>query len=367
MTVFERNNPAMATIEERYPLTGKGSSKSIYHVRLKLPVITPPFSVGDSIGILSQNDFGHVSSLLEALNYSGKEIVKDPRRQDSLPLHQYLLERVNLARLNPSLVRLAAIEMSATPEERKLFLNSQDPLIFLRNHSPAPLPLELLPACFGPLLPRFYSIASSPLLHPGAIDLTVAVLSYTIGEETRRGVANHFLCSQAKIGKTPIPFYVQPAHHFALPDEPNTKIIMVGPGTGVAPFRAFLQERIHLNSTGDHWLFFGERHEEHDFFYKDYWHSLVEKKKLRLSTAFSRASHEKFYVQHAMEAEGKELFRWLEEGGYFYVCGDAKQMARDVDATLHKLVALHGKLSAEEAKSYVKSLKAAGRYLTDVY
>lgn len=367
MTVFDRNHPALATIEERYSLTGKGSTKSTFHVRLTLPEVAPAFTAGDSIGILSQNDLSLVQSLLEALKYTGLEMVIDPRTEDSLSLHQFLLERANLARLTPALVRLTGVELPSSRTEQKAFLISQDPLIFLRRCQPVPLPLDQLPACFGPLLPRFYSVASSPLVHPSTIDLTVAVLSYKIGEETRRGVASHFLCSQAKVGETLVPFYVQPAHHFSLPEQPHAKIIMVGPGTGVAPFRAFLQERIHLNSTGDHWLFFGERHEDHDFFYKDYWHSLVEKKNLRLSTAFSRAKEEKFYVQHAMEKEGKELFVWLEEGGYFYVCGDAKQMARDVDAALHRLIATHGKFNEEQAKGYVKSLKSAGRYLTDVY
>ena len=362
MTVFDRNNPALATVEERYPLTGPGSSKCTFHVRLKLHGNAPPFSPGDSIGILPSNNLEQIDHLLDLMGYSGQESIIDPRSEITLSLSKYLVEKANIVRLTPALVRLAGQATLSSQE-----LKEQDPLIFLKSISPKAFPLDRLPSCFSPLLPRFYSIASSPLLHPDAIDLTVAVLTFKVGQETRQGVASHFLCTQAEVGETPIPFYVQPSRHFALPQELHANLIMVGPGTGVAPFRAFLQERMHLKSTGQHWLFFGERHEEHDFFYKDYWHSVVEKERLRLSTAFSRDQRERRYVQHLMEAHGEELFEWLETGGYFYVCGDAKEMARDVSHALHGLVARHGNLSDEGAKAYIKSLKASGRYLTDVY
>ena len=362
MTVFDRNHPAKALIIERARLTHQSSSKCTFHIRLKLQGDIPHFRSGDSIGIIPQNSIELVSSLLKALKCTGDEKVQDPRKKDTLTLYAYLLERANLDRLTPALATLAGGE-----NLQKASLKEMDPLFFLNAAASKSIPLDKLPACFSPLLPRFYSIASSPLVHPQIIDLTVALLSYQICGEKRQGVASQFLCHQAEINKSPIPYYIQPARNFALPKDLNANLIMVGPGTGIAPFRAFMEERMHLQAPGNHWLFFGEREEKHDFLYQDLWHSLVQKNELRLSTAFSRDAGEKRYVQHAMEKEEKELFKWLEQGAYFYLCGDAKTMAKDVHATLHTIIERQGNFTPEKAKAYVKDLKASNRYLVDVY
>jgi sulfite reductase (NADPH) flavoprotein alpha-component len=219
----------------------------------------------------------------------------------------------------------------------------------------------------APLLPRFYSISSSLRTHPEHVHLLVALSSYQYKEETRYGVASHFLCNLAIPEQTTIPLYVQPSRHFRLPDDPNADLIMIGPGTGVAPYRAFLQERLHQNAPGKNWLFFGGRNRSNDFFYESFWNLLIEQGKLKVSTAFSRDQEEKEYVQHKLLEQAEQVWAWLESGAYFYVCGDASKMAKDVEAALCQLIQTQGNLSPEQSKLYLKSLKTSKRYLTDVY
>jgi sulfite reductase (NADPH) flavoprotein alpha-component len=220
---------------------------------------------------------------------------------------------------------------------------------------------------FAPLLPRFYSVASSPKTHPDEVHLTVALSTYDHHGELRYGVASHFLCHIAEENATAIPSYVQPTPHFTLPHNHEAHIIMIGPGTGVAPFRGFLHERLAHNAPGKNWLFFGERHRAFDFFYEEFWTSLVGQNKLRLDLAFSRDQEDKQYVQHRLTENGKELWSWLQEGAYLYLCGDADPMAKEVEATLLQIFKEHGNLAEADAKAYLKSMRHERRYLIDVY
>lgn len=369
---------ATATLTDRYPLTKVGSTKSTYHVRLSFTDPTVSFKPGDSIALYAHNDPVLVDHLLESLQVTGDEEVVDTRSKEQMTLRNFFLFKANLARLTSSLLTL--VFESETDHERKnklshhldkerlkLFLSLHDPLDLFKEHCGLKIPPQELCARFSPLLPRFYSIASSPLVDPHSIDLTVALFTYTHSGERRYGVASHFLCHLAEPLTTPIPFYIQPAHRFALPQDLNAPMIMVGPGTGVAPFRAFLQERQLLSSKARHWLFFGERHSAYDFFYEDFWEELVTQGLLTLTTAFSRDQEQKIYVQDRLLEHGAEIYQWIEEGSYFYVCGDADQMAKDVDRALHQIVQLHGNLTEEAAKERIKSLKKEGRYLQDVY
>ena len=197
------------------------------------------------------------------------------------------------------------------------------------------------------------------------IHLTVGLVEYEILGQRRHGVATHFLCNWAPGDVVPI--YLHPSEAFSLPTSPHAPIIMVGPGTGIAPFRGFLQERQALCHEGLNWLFFGERNRATDFLYEEDFAHLTKQGNLRLDLAFSRDQQEKVYVQHRMEEQSIQLWRLLEEGAYFYVCGDAFEMARAVDGTLHKIVEKEGKMAPEEAKAYVRRLKTDGRYLRDVY
>lgn len=237
----------------------------------------------------------------------------------------------------------------------------------LKENSEVKLNPQELCDCLMPLLPRFYSIASSHLLYPNEVHLTVAPLEYEANHHKRRGVCTHFLCSLAVLNEPMIPIYIQPSHGFQPPEDNSKSMIMIGPGTGVAPFRAFMQERIALNATGGHWLFFGDRNREFDFFYEDYWLELVEQGKLKLDVAFSRDQDHKIYVQNRMWEHREELFHWLENGAYLYVCGDAHHMAKDVEAMLLKIIEHSGNLNEENAKAYLKKLRVEKRYLRDVY
>jgi sulfite reductase (NADPH) flavoprotein alpha-component len=217
-------------------------------------------------------------------------------------------------------------------------------------------------------LPRFYSISSSQRCVGEEIHLTVAPLEYESNGHKRRGVCTHYLCQLVELHDPVIPIFVQSSHGFNLPQDLHIPLVMIGPGTGVAPFRAFMQERLlHHQSKGRHWLFFGEWNRDYDFFYEEDWLEFSKQGHLRLGLAFSRDQEQKVYVQHKMWEAGEELFQWLEEGAYLYVCGDAQRMAKDVEVALQSIIQEFGKKEAQAAKEYIKHLRQQKRYLRDVY
>ncbi|MDE3055189.1 MAG: sulfite reductase [Verrucomicrobiota bacterium] len=363
MEKYSRAKPYHTKLLERVRLTGAQSTKKTFHLVLAVDAAEFPYSVGDSIGILIQNDPEEVKKILALLKRQGEEEIYDSRNQEKTSLEQYLLTRANLARVSPAFFRsLHPQEMDKT-EERAL-LQNQTLLELCHQFSPPPCAdvTQLLP-----LLPRLYSIANSPRFFPGEIHLTISYLSYMIDGKERRGTASHFLCELAKPHTTTLPIYLQANPSFHLPENPNSPIILVGPGTGVAPFRGFLQERIATRAEGRNWLFFGERHRTTDFYYNDFFLQLEKEGRLRLDLAFSRDGKEKLYVQHLMKKEAKSLWQWIEEGAYFYVCGDAEEMARDVERTLQLVAQENGGLSEEESKRYVKQMRLDKRYRADVY
>jgi sulfite reductase (NADPH) flavoprotein alpha-component len=378
---IDKSNPFPATIKERFPLTKPGSSKETYHVALDLSHSGIEFKSGDSLGIFGQNDPMLVEHVLQAMKASGEEPILDTRSNQTFPIRHFLSFKANLSRLTSSFLKLLYEYETVHDKKNDLhrllqtenkpllsqYLQSHDPLDLLKEYAGVQAPLQELCAQFGPLLPRFYSVASSLKALPNEVHLTVALFTYTHAGEQRYGVASHFLNHLAHEGITPVPIYVLPAHNFRLPEDPHTPIIMVGPGTGVAPFRAFLQERIACNAPGKNWLFFGECHRKFDFFYEDFWTQLVQDGSLRLDLAFSRDQAEKVYVQHKMYENAADLWAWLQEGAYFYVCGDAHHMAKDVDAMLQRIAKEQGNLTDDAAKAYVKQLRTEKRYLLDVY
>jgi sulfite reductase (NADPH) flavoprotein alpha-component len=237
----------------------------------------------------------------------------------------------------------------------------------LHKFGPARPDAEAFVEVLEPLQPRLYSISSSPKADPGRVSLTVDAVRYVVNKRRRLGVASTFFAERIEPG-APIRLYVQKAHGFAMPPAPATPIVMIGPGTGVAPFRAFLRERQATKAPGKNWLFFGHQRQDTDFFYKDELTAMNEAGLLnRLTLAWSREGTEKIYVQDRMREVGAELWRWLAEGAHFYVCGDAKRMAKDVEAALIEVVARHGARSTDEAIAFVQGLKKAGRYQADVY
>ncbi len=377
---FTRANPFMAALLERYPLTKPESKKSTYHMVLDLRGSDLSYKVGDSVGIYPLNDPTTVQRILKRIGSDGEEPIIT-KKGETLPFSEYLSSRANISRCSKKLLTLLAERQDnadkkarllglLAPEQQaelKEYLECRELWDFLEEHSEALVTPQDIADLQGPMLPRFYSIASAMVAVGQEVHLTVAMTQYTSNNHLRRGICSHYLCDLAPLLKPVIPTYLQPSKEFTLPADSNAPLIMVGPGTGVAPYRGFMQQRMAQGALGKNWLFFGEWNRAHDFLYEDYWHHLVMSGHLRLDTAFSRDQAQKEYVQHRLLEHAKEVYTWLEEGAYFYVCGDAENMAKDVDQALHQIVAEQGARDAEGAKAYVKALREAGRYLRDVY
>lgn len=368
--MYTRTNPYLSRLKERFLLTGAASTKKTYHLSLDIAGSNLAFRPGDSVAVLPSNDAALVDRILGKLGAQGDEEFADARSGRSTTLRDYLLHKANISKVSSACFKLLCKESGLLLPERKAelaeYLQAHTLLDLLERH-PYPTAPSSLSAALLPLMPRFYSIASSQKVFPDEIHLTVAHVSYIQNGQARFGVGTHFLCDSAQLYETPVPIYIQPSHHFALPPDPDASIILIGPGTGVAPFRAFLQERLAAQAQGRNWLFFGERNRASDFYYESFWTDLEAQNRLRLDLAFSRDQAEKIYVQHRMLEHKKTLWNWLQTGSYLYVCGDAEQMAKDVDAALHQIAQEEGRMTEEESRRYIKALRAEKRYLLDVY
>jgi sulfite reductase (NADPH) flavoprotein alpha-component len=366
-----RDNPASATFASRRRLNKEGSEKETWHVEFDLAGSDLSYKAGDSFGVFPKNDLGLVDQIIAMLGASHVTPVRDKTLRD------VLLRDVSLSLAPDALFELISfITGGAQREKARLLAQGEDPdgdaamldvLAVLQKFSKARPHPEAFVEALEPLQPRLYSISSSPKATPGRLSLTVDAVRYVIGKRKRLGVASTFLAERVAPGEE-ISVYVQAAHGFALPDDPATPIIMVGPGTGVAPFRAFLQERAATRAAGKNWLFFGHQRSACDFFYADEFETMKATGLLtRLSLAWSRDGAEKFYVQDRMRQSGRELWAWLAEGAHVYVCGDAQRMAKDVERALVDVVAEFGARSVDEAVAFVAQLKKSGRYQQDVY
>lgn len=366
-----RDNPASATFASRRRLNKEGSEKETWHVEFDLAGSDLSYKAGDSFGVFPKNDLGLVDQIIAMLGASHVTPVRDKTLRD------VLLRDVSLSLAPDALFELISfITGGAQREKARLLAQGEDPdgdaamldvLAVLQKFSKARPHPEAFVEALEPLQPRLYSISSSPKATPGRLSLTVDAVRYVIGKRKRLGVASTFLAERVAPGEE-ISVYVQAAHGFALPDDHATPIIMVGPGTGVAPFRAFLQERAATRAAGKNWLFFGHQRSACDFFYADEFETMKATALLtRLSLAWSRDGAEKFYVQDRMRQSGRELWAWLAEGAHVYVCGDAQRMAKDVERALVDVVAEFGARSVDEAVAFVAQLKKSGRYQQDVY
>lgn len=379
--VYSKTHPFLASIKERYSLCKPGSQKTIQHIVLDLKGSGLPYDVGDSLGIFPQNDPLIVEKTLQTMQASGEEIIFDKQGVESWTLRNFLTTKANITEISRKLLReffdrqtspqkkdfLAHLHAEENKEQLKNYLCDHHLWDLLLEHEEVQFSPQELCHLLMPVLPRLYSISSSKQWVKDEIHLTVAAVEYETNEQQRHGVCTHYLCSLAPLNTPILPIYIQPHHGFTLPDHHHTPIIMVGPGTGIAPFRAFMQARLSMGSAGKNWLFFGEWHRSHHFFYEEFWNELVTQGKLRLDLAFSRDQEHKIYVQHRMLEQGAELFQWIEEGACFYVCGDAQQMAKDVEAALLQVIQTHGCKDEQESKQYLKQLRSEKRYLRDVY
>ncbi|CRX38990.1 diflavin oxidoreductase [Estrella lausannensis] len=380
-TVYSKTNPYRASLIERYNLCSRESNKETYHLTLDIAESGISYEVGDCIGVAPANDPKIAEKLLKLFGVQGDESVVTKRDGESLAFHEFLLRKANLVQVNKKFFSKVAEKAHCKKAKERFMemLGASDPDLLKAHLEERHVP-DLIEEAGGasvepqevvdllmPLMPRFYSIASSLRTHPGEVHLTVAKVSYELLGQPRGGVCTHYLSERTPLKQPEIPIFLQPHSGFTIPKDSMAPMIMIGPGTGVAPFRAFMQERQAIGAKGKNWLFFGDWYQDGTFLYGDYWRQMHSKEGLKLDLAFSRDQESKIYVQHRMLEKGKELHAWLQEGAYLYVCGDAKRMARDVEAALLQILAEHGGMTDEEAKDYVRSLRKTGRYLRDVY
>lgn len=372
LSTYNRTHPYLGRIKERFLLTKDSSTRKTYHIVLDLSKDSLGYAAGDSVAVLPENNPQIVDEILESAGASGSELIMDPKTKHSIPFRSFLQTKANLCKVAPRLVSflttLGAPLKELLEEKEKLasFLASHHVIDLLTKYPKLKYRPQELAENLLPLLPRFYSIASSSKMFPGEIHLTISFVSYELNGQSRYGVASYFLCKQAEVESTPIPLYIQPSNGFTLPSSEDS-IILIGPGTGVAPFRAFLQERLAENAKGRNWLFFGERHQATDFYYESFFKELEKKDFLRLDTAFSRDGAGKVYVQHKLMQQGAAVWDWLQSGAFLYVCGDAEKMAGDVEKVLEQIAQKYGNLSSNDAHHYLKRLRKEKRYLLDVY
>jgi len=378
-SLFTKNDPFITCLKSRKLLNSPTSSKQTFHICLSLQGFSPPYQEGDAVAIFPKNPKNLISSILNLLNAKGDELLKDPKTNEPAVLETYLTEKSNLSRITSTLLTLLSTCSSKNPflkdlltetkkSERAHYIQSHDLLTCLKDLSPLePLDLQAFIASLPPMLPRFYSIASSLSCYPEELHLLVATFSYQVQQEIRTGVGSDFLCNRAAILETPIALYIQSNPNFSLPLDPNTPIIMIGAGTGIAPYRSFLQKRSLEQIKTRNWLIFGERNRQSDFYYEEELQDYVEKGLLTLTTAFSRDQQAKCYVQHQMTAHSKQVWEWIEQGAILYVCGDAEHMAKDVQKTLIDILHKEGGYSLEDAAQFLQKLRKEKRYQTDVY
>jgi sulfite reductase (NADPH) flavoprotein alpha-component len=372
LPAYNRNRPFPARLVTNQLLNGPGSGKETRHFEIALENSTLDYEPGDALGVIPRNCPEQVAELLQALGCNGEEPVR-LENAGEISFHTALLEHFDItkpssdllkwvSKYNPELKDLLA---SGHNDHLKQWLYGReiiDLLLTIRNGKVPPSDfIKLLKR----IAPRLYSISSSPKAHSD-VHLTVSIVRYQSFGRIRKGVASTYLADRA--ADSTVPVYIQSAHGFRLPGNGDTPVIMVGPGTGIAPFRGFLHHRRAIGATGRNWLFFGEQHSATEFYYQTELQSMKDDGHLtKLSTAFSRDQNQKVYVQHRMIEEGAELWSWLEDGAHFYVCGDAARMAKDVESALHQIIQTHGNKTLEDAAAYIAKLKSEKRYQRDVY
>ncbi len=368
---YARDNPTEAVFLSRHRLNGEGSEKETWHVEFDLSASGITYEAGDSFGVFASNDPRLADAVIALIG------ARPDHDIGGSSLRHVLIHRRALGPSPDNLFQLISfVTGGAVRAKAQALARGEDPdgdvelldvLGTLHKFAGLKLSPEAFVEALDELQPRLYSISSSPRHRPGRLSLTVDTVRYKLGQRQRFGLASTFLGDRIAEGAW-LPVYVQKAHGFALPADLAKPVIMVGPGTGIAPFRAFLQERAALKAPGRNWLFFGHQRMATDFFYADELNALKQAGQLeRLTLAWSRDSAEKVYVQDRMRQNGPELWAWLQQGAHFYVCGDAKRMARDVERAMVDIAAEHGKLTTDDAVAFVARLKKAGRYQADVY
>ncbi len=373
---YNKKNPFPSELLDVVQLNGEGSSKETLHLELSLAGSGLSYEPGDALAVMPVNAPDMVQAILDAAKLTGNEVI-ETKTNGSKRLADALREDFDITALSRNvLTKLADLTQSSTlqslladdaKDQLREFISGREIIDSLIQFAPNGLAPDALTSLFRKLPPRLYSIASSPLAHPDEVHLTVAAVRYQSHGRTRKGVCSTFLADLMKPGDL-FPVFVQPNKNFRLPENPAVPIIMIGPGTGIAPFRSFVEHRAATGATGKNWLFLGDQHYLYDFLYQLEWQEHLKSGTLtRLDCAFSRDQPEKIYVQQRMAEHGADLYAWLEEGAHFYVCGDAIRMAADVHETLITIIEKYGSKSRESAEFYAEDLKKSKRYQRDVY
>jgi sulfite reductase (NADPH) flavoprotein alpha-component len=380
---YTRNNPFLSTVTANYLLTSGESDKETRHIAFAL-ASEMTYTPGDSLGVLPENRAQGVAEVLAALGFTGDERVLDHYKIE-ISFEEALRTRLTIGKLARGSVGLYAklagaknvggrgydeLKKLSGPENKvraEEYCWGREFIDLVTDFPGAVTAPQELFNVLQRLVPRLYSIASSQALHPGLAETSVRVVRYDSHGRSRLGVASGQLGERAHVGTT-LPVFLHSNQNFRLPEDDSRPVIMVGPGTGVAPFRAFLEERRATGARGDNWLFFGDQHAASDFLYEDQLKAMLADGVLtRLDTAFSRDQAEKIYVQDRMAEQSAELYAWLERGAYFYVCGDASRMAKSVEIALTDAVAKGAQLTPDKAAEYVVTMKKQRRYQMDVY
>lgn len=375
-TGYHKKNPFPAKLIANQHLNAADSARDTRHLEFDLSGSGLNYEVGDVLGVYPKNHPALVAEMITALGFPADAPVSIPGGGES-SLSDALLRHYDITSLNHKILTDWAALAGSTflnellaaddPTELESFLHGRERIDLVLDYPAAfARPTDFV-ALLRPLAPRLYSISSSPRAHPGEVHLTVAKVTYESHGRLREGVCSTCLSDRVAEGET-VPIFFQSASHFKLPVDPSKDVIMCGPGTGIAPFRAFLEEREATHAPGRNWLFFGNPHEATDFLYREQLTGLKSRGVLtRFDPAWSRDGENKVYVQNKMAAAGAELWQWLSAGAHFYVCGDAKHMAKDVDRVLHEIAAIHGGLGEAGAIEFIKTLSREKRYQRDVY
>lgn len=376
-TTYSRTNPFHAKVLKNIDLNREGSSKETRHIELSLKGSGLAYGPGDCLGILPENNPQLVESLMKEMNWNAKEAVTINKQGDRLPLKEALTTYFEITLLTKKILQQAA-ELTDNEElqnlvavenvdQLKAYIDGRDFLDLLRDFGPWKASAQELVSLLRKMPPRLYSIASSLAANPDEVHLTIGAVRYSAHGRERKGVCSVQCAERLPVGEA-LPVFIQANKHFYLPESQDTDIIMVGPGTGIAPFRSFIQERAVKEAKGRSWLFFGDQHSTTDFLYQDELEAYQKDGILtKLDAAFSRDTDQKVYVQHKMLEHSKELYEWLNNGAYFYVCGDKQYMAKDVHNTLITIFENEGNMAHEEAEAYLTDMQKQKRYQRDVY
>lgn len=372
---YSKSNPYQAEVLENINLNGRGSNKEVRHVELLLDNYGESFEPGDCVVVLPQNEPEIVTLLIETLGWDKDIEIPINDDGDTLPLEKALTEHFEITKLTKPLLQKAAelfgntelLSQIDNAEWIQQYVDGRDVIDLLTEFPTSELKPETFYKLLRKLPAREYSIASSYEATPDEVHITVGAVRYEAHERTRKGVCSVQLAERIQPGDT-LPIYLKKNPNFKFPFDEETPVIMIGPGTGVAPFRSYMQEREELGLSGNTWLFFGEQHFTTDFLYQTEWQAWLKDETLaKLDLAFSRDTEEKIYVQHRIAQQSELFYEWLQDGAAIYVCGDEKHMAKDVHDTIRSVIEQEGDMSETDAEAYLTQMKQEKRYQRDVY